>query len=76
MSLFHVKSFEDELDEMKLEDLADKMISFLENDNMDLNKCIEFDGPQHFKPIRFFGGKKSFDLQKKKDAIKNNFCKS
>ena len=26
---------------MKLEDLADKMISFLENDNMDLNKCIE-----------------------------------
>lgn len=33
--------FIDELDEMKLEDLADKMISFLENDNMDLNKCIE-----------------------------------
>jgi len=41
----------------------------------DFNKCIEFDGPQHFKPIRFFGGKKSFDLQKKKDTIKNNFCK-
>jgi hypothetical protein len=33
--------FIDELDKMELEDLADKMISFLENDNMDLNKCIE-----------------------------------
>jgi predicted nucleic acid-binding Zn-ribbon protein len=28
---------------------------------VDENICIEFDGIQHFKPIRFFGGKKSFD---------------
>jgi hypothetical protein len=33
--------FIEELDEMNMEDLADKMISFLENDNMDLSKCIE-----------------------------------
>lgn len=41
----------------------------------DYNKCVEFDGPQHFKPIRFFGGKKTFNLQKQKDLIKDNFCK-
>jgi hypothetical protein len=33
--------FIEELDEMNMEDLADKMISFLENDNMDLSRCIE-----------------------------------
>jgi len=33
--------FIEELDEMNMEDLADKMIRFLENDNMDLSKCIE-----------------------------------
>lgn len=38
------------------------------------NICIEFDGIQHFKPIRFFGGKKSFELQKIKDGIKNRYC--
>lgn len=43
---------------------------YLEN----YNKCIEFDGPQHFKPIRFFGGKKSFELQKQKDNIKDVYC--
>jgi hypothetical protein len=43
---------------------------YLEN----YNKCIEFDGPQHYKPIRFFGGKKSFELQKQKDQIKNEYC--
>ena len=38
------------------------------------NICIEFDGEQHFKPIRYFGGNKSFELQKIKDQIKNEYC--
>ena len=33
--------FIEELDEMNMEDLADKMIRFLENNNMDLSRCIE-----------------------------------
>ena len=41
---------------------------------VDKNICIEFDGIQHFKSIRFFGGDKSFELQKIKDKIKNEFC--
>jgi len=36
--------------------------------------CVEFDGIQHFKPIRFFGGVKNFELQKIKDEIKNRYC--
>lgn len=38
------------------------------------NTCIEFDGIQHFKPIRFFGDKRAFELQKIKDNIKNKYC--
>ncbi len=40
----------------------------------DLNLCIEYDGIQHFKPIEFFGGEKSFQSQKYKDKIKTEYC--
>lgn len=44
-----------------------------------LNVCIEYDGIQHFQPIDFAGNGqdwaiKQFNLIKKHDAIKNNFC--
>jgi hypothetical protein len=39
-----------------------------------LNLCIEYDGELHFKPIKFFGGKKSFEKAKFLDQIKNKFC--
>ena len=38
------------------------------------NLLIEYDGIQHFKPIDFFGGKKTFDLLKINDNIKNKFA--
>lgn len=38
------------------------------------NICIEYDGQQHFYPIRYFGGKLAFELQKIKDGIKNEYC--
>jgi len=40
-----------------------------------LNTCIEFDGIQHFKSFKFFGGVKRFKQTQKKDAIKNKYCK-
>lgn len=40
-----------------------------------LNLCIEYDGKQHFKPVEIFGGLEEFELTKKRDAIKNQFCK-
>jgi len=41
---------------------------------IDYNICIEFDGEQHFRSIRYFGGKTAFELQKIKDNIKNEYC--
>lgn len=38
--------------------------------------CIEFDGIQHFKEISRFGGYQKFLDTKKRDDIKNKYCKS
>ena len=34
------------------------------------NLLIEFDGIQHFKPVKLFGGEKEFEKTKIKDEIK------
>lgn len=36
--------------------------------------CIEFDGRQHFEPIEYFGGNKSFKQVQKNDNRKNTYC--
>ena len=41
----------------------------------DKNLCIEYDGIQHFMAIEGWGGEDEFILRKKKDIIKNKFCK-
>lgn len=38
------------------------------------NILIEYDGEQHFKPIKYFGGVKKFNSLRKKDKIKNLFA--
>ena len=38
--------------------------------------CIETDGEQHDKPIKYFGGQKTFELQQIKDKIKDDYCKN
>jgi len=38
------------------------------------NICIEYHGEQHYKPINFFGGVKSFKQQQKRDKIKEDYC--
>lgn len=40
------------------------------------NILIEFDGEQHIRPIERWGGEKAFRLQRRRDEIKNNYCKS
>jgi len=40
-----------------------------------LNVIIEFDGEQHFKPIKYFGGEKTFKIIQKRDFIKNEYCR-
>lgn len=40
------------------------------------NFLIEYDGAQHFKPVEYFGGIKHFEILKKHDEIKNEYCKN
>jgi len=39
------------------------------------NICIEFDGIQHFQPVKYFGGEDEFKLTQLRDKIKNKYCK-
>jgi very-short-patch-repair endonuclease len=38
------------------------------------NSAIEFDGQQHFKPVKLFGGVKAFKTTQHHDAIKTTYC--
>ena len=38
------------------------------------NLCVEFDGEQHYKAIKYWGGEEKFKLQQKRDSIKNIYC--
>lgn len=40
------------------------------------NLCIEYDGKQHFEPIKYYGGQKGLEIIQTKDNIKVDFCKS
>lgn len=40
----------------------------------DYNVCIEYDGEQHYKPIDYFGGQKSFERTVKHDKMKDDYC--
>lgn len=42
----------------------------------DYNTCVEFNGEQHFKPIKYFGGVDKFKKVQINDFIKFNYCKS
>lgn len=39
-----------------------------------LKSCIEYDGEQHFKIIKFFGGEERYNYTKKSDELKNKYC--
>ena len=39
------------------------------------NILIEYDGEQHFHPVKIFGGEAKFMDQKERDDIKNQYCR-
>lgn len=41
---------------------------------LDKNKCIEFDGQQHFIPVKYFGGEEGLKNSQYRDSIKNQYC--
>lgn len=38
------------------------------------NLCIEYDGEQHYKPVKYWGGKEKLSKQQLNDEIKDRFC--
>jgi len=40
----------------------------------DFNLCIEYNGKQHYEPIKWFGGEMTLKYIQKNDFIKRNFC--
>jgi hypothetical protein len=40
------------------------------------NTLIEYDGEQHFKAVDYFGGEEKYNILKKHDKIKNEYCKT
>jgi hypothetical protein len=46
------------------------------NSSNELIGLIEFQGEQHFKPIKVFGGEEKLAEQQKRDAIKREYCKT
>ena len=40
----------------------------------DYNIMIEFNGKQHYEPIKFFGGQEGFNYLQERDKIKENYC--
>ena len=40
----------------------------------ELNICIEYNGKQHYQPIKHFGGDEVFKIQQKRDRIKMEYC--
>lgn len=42
----------------------------------DYNICIEYNGEQHYRAVEYFGSAKSFRKQKKRDKIKEQYCKN
>lgn len=41
-----------------------------------LNMVIEYQGKQHYKPVDYFGGEKSFQIQQRNDNIKRKYCEN
>jgi len=42
----------------------------------DYNALVEYDGEQHFKPLKYWGGEEGFNRQQINDNIKNEYAKN
>ena len=65
----------DYIPQHKFEDCRDTLMLPFDFYLPDYNFCIEYDGQQHFEPINYFGGKKTFEKLKRHDQMKNDYCK-
>ena len=69
----HQQTFDDLVSDSGKELLYDFGIL---DDNNNVLRLIEFDGLQHYKPIKYFGGDDRFLKQQKNDYLKNQYARS
>ena len=60
--------------EKQFKDCKDKQVLPFDFYLPDYNLCIEYDGEQHFKEVKWFGGKEGFEKRVKHDNMKNKYC--
>ena len=58
----------------KFKGLKGHTFDFLLKDSKGTMLIIEYDGIQHFKPVKYYGGEPKFKIQKLRDEAKNRFC--
>lgn len=66
-------------EQFSFQDCKDKQVLFLDfavfsGDRVDC--LIEYDGKQHYVPIPLFGGEPAFESAKRRDSIKDLYCKT
>ena len=63
--------------EVRFDDCKDQLtlpFDFVIYENNEILGVVEFDGIQHFKPIKIFGGKKALTKTKHHDSLKTDYC--
>ena len=53
---------------------SQKLVTLVTSSSPKENILIEYQGEQHYKPIKLFGGKKQLEIQRKHDKIKREFA--
>lgn len=59
----------------RFDDCCDKRVLPFDFYIPSTNTCIEYQGRQHYMPVKVFGDEKDFELRKKHDEIKKKYCK-
>lgn len=67
-------------DEIILCEINNNTVPWLELQRFDIyfpqyNIAVEYNGKQHYEPVKFFGGGEFFKLQQKRDELKRSKCK-
>lgn len=64
----------DYIPQYKFDDCVDKVRLPFDFYLPEYNACIEYDGEQHFKPIKYFGGMTHLEITIRHDRIKDVYC--
>ena len=68
------------IEQYKHDDVVDKApLSFdfaITDDNGEVNALIEYNGRQHYEPVKQFGGEKEYQRQVRSDSLKEKFAQA